>query len=250
MLILVFVLFILTSNSYAKEVSNHRIALRYTHLDYKVQQMPLDFRSVPIHHDDSYALPSNWGPIKNEEYARDHWVSLDYAYLWNLDDHWSLGLGLVWILDFWDSFGDESRRNYTNRPGTETRGYGAALTFASTGVRGLLEIGDGKDDFGSILNFSPQIVLEYAFDKEKKSRLSLSVSYHRFVALNGWDRYDAFEVYDKKNLADIFPVTLSYSYRFIGIGASYNFSELSSFGQKANTEIGDFSLSIKIEGAF
>lgn len=239
-----------TSNAVAlaNETGSHRLGLRYTHLDYSVGKMPLDFRSVPIHPDDGYASQKNWGPVENEQYDRNHWASIDYAYLWKINDRWSCGLGVVWILDFWEGFGKESRRNYTNHPGTDTRGTGAALTFVATGVRGLLEIEGGDHDLGSLLNFTPELLVEYRLSQDLT--LGLNASYHRFVALRGWDRWDSFEIDDKETLAHIYPITLDLTFKFINVGISYNISDLTEFGDKAKTEIGDISYSFKFQWAF
>ena len=246
-LVLIMVLFF-NPNTVFAEHDPHRIALRYARLDYRVDEMPLDFRSVPIHSDDGYARLENWGPVENEKYDRDHWLSIDYAYLWQLNDRWSCGMGLVWILDFWEDFGKESRRNYTNNPGTDRRGYGAALTFVSTGVRGLLEIEGGETDTGSLLNFTPKFIVEYKLGNG--FNFGLSASYHRFVALRGWDRWNSFEIDDKETLAHIYPITLDLTFKFINVGISYNICDLTDFGEKAKTEIGEISYTFGFQWAF
>jgi hypothetical protein len=232
------------------DTKHHRFGIRYTMLDYHVEKMPLDFRSVPIHPDDGYADEEDWGPIDEKSYDRDHWVSLDYGYLWEINNHWSMGLGVVWIVDFWDQFGDDSRRNYTNHPGTGTRGYGAALTFVATGIRGLLAVEGDGDSWGTFLNFTPQIVAEYAFDKERKTRVGFNVSYHRYVAINGWDRYDKFEIDEIETLAHIYPVTAEMSFKYLTLGLSYNLYSLTDFGEEVDTKIGNLSFSLKLLGVF
>ncbi|MCD4762371.1 hypothetical protein K8R32_05460, partial [bacterium] len=118
-------------------LAGKHFGIRYTSLDYQINNLPEDFRFVPIHPDDDYASPSDNGIINQKEFNRDHWVSLEYGYAWE-KGRWDLGIGFSWIYSVIGKFDDVEVRNYTNHPGTSTRGYGAALTFVGTEVRGLI----------------------------------------------------------------------------------------------------------------
>ncbi|MCD4761396.1 hypothetical protein K8R32_00365, partial [bacterium] len=144
-------------------------------------------------------------------------------------------------------------RNYTNHPGTSTRGYGAALTFAGTAVRGLIPAFSDDDlNFLSIIfNFTPKVFAEYSLDKERQFRIGASLSYHQFNAINGWDRYNKYKIDKTKTLAHIYPVTLEITlYSCLRLGMVYNLHELTSFGEEAETEIGKRSYTVMLEHRF
>lgn len=242
----VFTLVLLISTSAQAE---HWFGINYKTLEYRVNNMPEDFRFVPIHKDDWYARPSNNGPIEQTKYRRDHWVSLEYGYSWE-KGKWDLGIGFLWIFSNIGDFDDVELRNYTNHPGTSTRGYGAALTFVSTEIRGLVPKTD-EDFIDFIFNFSPKIFAEYSLDKEGQFRLGANLSYHQYNALNGYDRYDDYEVKDTETLAHIFPLAAQVTlFNFLTLGATYNLRQLTSFGKRADTDIGELSYTIKFEGKF
>jgi len=178
-------------------------------------------------------------------------VSLEYGYAWE-KGRWDLGIGFLWIYSAIGGFDDVKVRNYTNHPGTSTRGYGAALTFVGTEVRGLIPSFNNDLDFLSfIFNLTPKVFAEYCLDKERQFRLGASLSYHQFNAINGWDRYDSYEIDETKTLAHIYPLTFEITfYNCLSLGVVYNLHQLTSFGKKAETEIGKRSITVLLEHKF
>lgn len=245
-IVVVFVLLIPSS-----ALAGKHFGIRYTSLDYQVNNLPEDFRFVPIHPDDDYASLSDNGIINQKEFDRDHWVSLEYGYGWE-KDRWDLGIGFLWIYSAIGKFDDVKLRNYTNHPGTSTRGYGAALTFAGTEVRGLIPAFNGDYNLlSAIFNFTPKVFAEYSLDKNDKFRIGASLSYHQFNAINGWDRHNRYEIDKTKTLAHIYPLTLEITlYNCLRLGMVYNLHELTSFGEEAETEIGKRSYTVMLEHKF
>jgi len=240
------IFFVLLTSS---ALANDFFGMRYTSLDYKVENLPENFRFVPIHPNDDYASPSNNGIINQKEFKREHLGSIEYGHGWE-KGRWDIGIGFVWIFTHYD---DVARRNYTNAPGTRTRGTGAALTFVSTEVRGLIPAFSDNDlrFLSFILNLTPKVFAEYTLGKNNKYRLGASLSYHQFNAVNGWDRYDSLEINESKTLAHIYPVTLELTlYYCIKLGVVYNLHQLTKFGKEAETEIGNLSYTVMIEHKF
>lgn len=141
----------------------------------KVSNVPESIRDVPMHPDDSWGTP---GVI-----AAD---SADSAWLTEIR---FLKLGLRADLSesvTWENFadlsfnyghyaklgGDLRRRNYTNAPGTEQRGYGAALTFWTPGYDALIP------GFRSELHF-------------KSWFLGFGLRPYSCGIITGYDRYDS-----------------------------------------------------------
>lgn len=180
--------------------------LVYTYLGSTVENMPLEIRDVPVHEDDS----GYEGPINKSEYTLNHSfaISIMYSRVYGTGEsdplRFNWGLGFDWLIGMGDNF---EERNYMNSPGTDDRGYGAALTYVKVGQGGIVPpLGSIFSDI--FLNWSPRVKLEVApFGGALKNLwFGSSVSYYRIYAQNGWDRYDSLEVRDSYDLAHVIPV--------------------------------------------
>jgi len=168
-------------------------------------------RTVPIHPDDAYANPKNNGPIE------DVLTGLSFQNVKlrvgaeathnNFKANFGLGAGIAFVT--YNSEYGFAERNYTNHPGTDERGYGAALTRYSL---------QGDGTAGMLLN--PFIRLGYQI-KTKPSNyvdVNLFAEYSpEFISFNtavktGWDRYDKFEEFETRT------VNTSFTNHFIKVG--------------------------------
>ena len=168
-------------------------------------------RTVPIHPDDTYANPKNNGPIE------DVLTGLSFQNVKlrigaeathnNFIANFGLGAGIAFVT--YNTEYDFAERNYTNNPGTDQRGYGAALTnyfLQGDGTAGLL--------------FNPFIRLGYKIKTKPASYtdINLFTEYSpEFISFNtdlktGWDRYDRFEEFEKRT------VKTSFTNHFIKVG--------------------------------
>jgi len=222
--------------------------IRYATLGYKVNNMPSDFRLVPIHSDDGYTSPEKNGHIEQTKYTRNGWLSLEVELHQEKEQiknlHW--GISFVWIMHAMSD--NVALRNYTNAPGTETRGYGAALTFATTGIQGLLPKISDDNSINFLFNWTPKIFVDYYLnEKDLFNKFRLSLSYHKFTAINGWDRYDHYEFNDIKTLAHIYPLSAELNiWKYYAIGITYNLFKTTGFGKTADTKINKLSYSFSI----
>lgn len=169
--------------------------------DLKVNNMPLEVRDVPIHPDDKYALRSNAGPIKQKQYSTNGTLMFEMFWRNSLTEKVNFGLNINVMAYPNHTFYDNALRNYTNAVGTETRGYGAALTFVG------IEKRSSKIDYLGL--FVPELSLEF-LSTSKRSLGGISVGYYQFDATNGWDRYDSLEVRKRYILAHIYPIGIYY----------------------------------------
>jgi hypothetical protein len=114
-----------------------------------VASVPESVRTVPIHPDDTYASPSDNGAIASKENRAEPYfglisleVGLKIARPGEGEDRLekqSLALKVGLGADFGINGGVRlNERNYTNAPGTATRGYGAALTYYDIGAAPLV----------------------------------------------------------------------------------------------------------------
>jgi hypothetical protein len=160
-----------------------------------MDSVPLLLRDVPIHPDDGYARDENIAPISQGALTRD-WLSAGFQLDAALEGTFgpaALALGVRGILDVTagvNSFFDKParrRRNYTNAPGTDKRGYGAALTYVCF-----------CED--RIQDLRPRAAIFSRF-ASGRAYAELSIEWQRYHVINGWDRYDSFEVRERHELA-------------------------------------------------
>lgn len=172
-----------------------------------INNIPLAIRNVPKHRDDGYASDSNVAPIAgssidlSETYpilGAKVGVGIGIHDTWE-DDKFTFKVGIgaeTWHPDKATNFytADEFHsRNYTNAPGTDTRGEAAALTAYR-----VFTYYHKPDD-----NLKPYLFSEAGFHKDF---LTLNLGYKIFkqgiIAENGWDRYNSFEKWNSHELAE------------------------------------------------
>jgi hypothetical protein len=103
----------------------------------------------------------------------------------------------------------DAERNYRNAPGTDKRGYGAALTYIGLKRSGVIP-STTINFLDVFLNWTPIMKAEVApFDgKLSDVWFGVSASYYAFDAQTGWDRYDSLEVRKNYTLMHVFPVRI------------------------------------------
>ncbi len=158
----------------------------------EITDIPEDIRLVRIHPSDDYADPANNGPIKDTNMVGPTMIEFralkmgletelfDKVYL---DLYYELDLNIM-------SRGEANSRNYTDDPGSDNRGYGAALTYNAPNITPIAILAQRVD---------------LRFPINDSWRMSLGAGYREYdlVIEKGWDRYDSFEVDEYVKIADI-----------------------------------------------
>jgi hypothetical protein len=147
--------------------------------------VPEYIRAVPEHIDDG---GKNLPPIQDKPISIGSGISAEGRLEGIIKDkNLKFEFGLLGGVEI--MFGDLVEYNYTNAPGTEARGYGAALTFYKSYLLNLNVgvFGNGIFDLAPPSLF-PKIVLEY----------SSTLPFLQGIYIkNGWDRYDSYETKDR-----------------------------------------------------
>lgn len=199
--------------------------------DIKVTNMPLAIRDVPIHSDDSWGKP---GPISKISYPIKTIASFDAPIITCRTKKMKLALRGQWFLFPHHSLYDNALRNYTNAPGTETRGYGAALTFCGVETRGIIPTIGQAGFFDLFVNVSPEILASFPVSEDFS--INTSISYFKIQAVTGWDRYDNLEVKDTYNLANCYPIGISANYKGLAVGLKFLNMQRTELGNQAGIE--------------
>lgn len=226
----------------------HGPKFTYSGPDIEVKDMSLKVRGVPIHSDDSYALESNVGPLEKTRYATIG--TFIFGRPW-YKDHQQLrfNVGIDWIIypTYW--FYDNELRNYTNAPGTETRGYGAALTFVGIQKRGIIPVIENTF-VDMILNIVPKIGVELMLSEKGNSGFGFSLSYFLLQAVNGWDRNNSLEINKTYDLGHFMPVSVYGRYKRIEVGLVYPVAlSKTNLGKEADIQT-KLTLIISLVGAW
>jgi len=179
----------------------------------EVRNVPESIRNVPPHHDDFFCTP---GPIRQDS-GDAPWMAeirflklgletdLSQTVVWRNYGDLSFDYGhYLWL------GGDINRRNYTNHPDTEKRGYGAALTFWSPGYSLLI----------------PGFRSELQFKNKDEGFWFLGTGFRRydFGIITGYDRYDSLSEHDFFELGKIQEISLY-------LGGRTNLSKKHWFGE-------------------
>jgi len=168
----------------------------------QVQTVPLEIRDVPAHPDDSSL---SIAPIKDSEVTH-------FPYTLNLEakvgvgfegDNFDIRIGPKAGLVLTGNFSWPIERNYTNDPGSDTRGTGAALTYYNLQKEGLAFIPGASARVSIPLGNQLIGFAEYSVD-----------FLHQLFMENGWDRYDKFEVRKTYKLADLIDHTIKVGINF------------------------------------
>lgn len=162
-----------------------------------LENIPYEIRNVPKHHDD-YVPNSNMGPIDIDVMKQSR--------LWLTPITLLMSVGLAKDACELESGGfvsvnitaqKNTERNYTSAPGTNTRGYGAALTY--------IKLNDVSYTYGYFATFRAKVG-----HVKKDSKMFRDKNVYLFAGYNkswetlsiktGWDRYDKLERYKKFNV--------------------------------------------------
>jgi hypothetical protein len=164
----------------------------------------------------------------------------------------NLGFGMDWMfLPSMAGFGsDMAERNYMNAPGTDTRGYGAALTYVGVRQGGMIPSANSTIT-DILLNWTPRARFEIApFGGALHDIwIGSSVSYFTIDAQSGWDRYDSLEVRETQTMLRVIPVRLygmllsTDDNMRVGIMAGVEFHPCitTDFGDKAKAKVAPMS---------
>jgi hypothetical protein len=244
-------IFIYTTQTNAEDTHNKGTwktdgEIRYTYAHYDgVKCLALEIRDVPIHVNDGYASRKDGGPIEETGNSFHSVWGFGFEKKYYFTEDFSLGLGLDWTIA--PTFLDiKKRRNYTNHVGTETRGYGAALTCIGMGRRGVFKPMRHGGWWNIFTNISPKISAEYVLIPKKLS-IGTYVTYHAIEAINGWDRWDSIEIYKTFTLSHNMPIGMYisiYDHEHIGIkvGAEYVKRWATPIGIESGISEGGFAL--------
>jgi len=189
----------------------------------KVSNVPERLRYAPIHPDDDYASEEDNGVIAEKEVKRIPFYSFPSPYvsfgLFRKFDKMNLSVGVrggyyfpepsLFDLRGKTTLKTISERNYTNYPGTDKRGSGAALTYYGLANGDLSHYNDVYSFF-----ISPSISPFYF---EYSSELS-----HLYLT-RGWDRYNSLEVWKGSKLAEVITHNFIFGVRNFGFGERTNF---------------------------
>jgi hypothetical protein len=165
----------------------------------EIRGIPEEYRLVPIHPEDTYASEYDNGPIHDT-------IKGPYAFdVAGVKTGVAIKLGKLEIeadisTNFSVPFNYEylNERNYTNDPGTSTKGYGAALTYY------IIKY--------SLLNFGTDLELSYPLNfrdddafMSNRRRIIVGVNQKKFNMNleDGWDRWNALERNGKVTLAHV-----------------------------------------------
>lgn len=161
----------------------------------QVKNLPEYLRDVPIHSDDAWGIP---GPIPKDK-AQAPWLTeirflkLGTEIELNPETSWKSYFDLSLNYGYWTKWGaDINRRNYTNAPGTEKRGYGAALTFWTPGYDSLI----------------PGFRTELHFDNDNGCFIGAGFRKFHLEIITGYDRYDRLEHKSHKDIGQIYETSL------------------------------------------
>lgn len=215
----------------------------------RVSDVPIEIRNVPAHPDDSQV---SIGPIADDEvYVRDR-----FGGFFRIGP--KLNLGGIYIkpgieLEISGSQNPETpERNYTNYPGTNQRGYGAALTYYNIHT----QCGDESNTF-----FFPKLFLGLEAKISDSISLGLASNVWRedLVAETGYDRYDSLEMNEVSNLVDMtigsIAITLNFKNEngnglFMSAGIQKILDKnYSSVGEKADIEFTENPLLFSLGGS-
>lgn len=171
-----------------------------------VSHLPDYLRNIPAHRKDGGKAT---GIITREAYDYAFSIPFELRYEYPSKTNTSFGFGFTMVIPV-EKF---AKRNYTNAPGTETRGYGAALTFAGITTLGPLSFLTGPKLILPGLAFTPNVFMETKVKNNTKAHLALG--YQALAAINGWDRYDRLQCRETKVLAHIVSLNAGLKAKFL-----------------------------------
>ena len=203
---------------------------------FQAKTIPDYFRNIPVYKGDG----GSTGLISRSQFEFLIMPSLDIGAQFNLENNCAFHFGFVF-----GASGDSEARNYTNAPGTNQRGNGAALTFSGISIQGPMTL-LGAKPIVPFFFVTPKIAFEFPLSKKNYyPRISIDASYQLLTAINGWDRYNSNECNDFRTLAHVIPLGISYNIGFndsgsfstIGVGLKYFLNFQTSYGKEFGANI-------------
>lgn len=171
-----------------------------------ISNLPQYLREVPAHKDDA-GYPSR--TIERTNYAFSFSIPYDIRYTFPSERKIKFGLSAMLTLPIEDF----AERNYTNHPGTDERGYGAALTFTGITILGPISSLTSLKPLLR-LSFIPSVFIEVPMGR---TTMHTSLSYKTLAAVNGWDRNDELECYQAEVLAHLISLNVGIKATLWGI---------------------------------
>ena len=185
--------------------------------DMEVSNMPISFRNIPIHSEDGGGV--NTGTIEKSSYQNYIVIpAIGIEFSHKFKNRMSIGMGI----NFEFSWANRAEVNY-NSSGSPNRGYGKALTYCGTITRGMFSLlsytqTNDPNVIPTTVNMSLTPNIFFAMPVTKKVDIKLNVTYQRYSAVNGWDRYNTLEVYQKPALIYIIPIDILFSFKDVEFG--------------------------------
>lgn len=194
-------------------------------LMYDVSRIPREFRYVPVHPNDggeiNEILNEQNGTIKEKQVSREPYMEGFHLSMGGVKRFDKFDLYLGGEFRYYPSEGMPnletavSERNYTNHPGTDIRGEGAALTF----------YGLANETFGRCKQtdaYSVFVRPAVYFADAGRFFVQYNAEWSHLNLMRGWDRGDNLEVWKYSRLAEIL------SHNFVagvnlGLGGPYTF---------------------------
>jgi len=190
---------------------------------FQITNIPEYIRDVPKHPDDNYALDSNVAPISDDA------ITLSDSLRGRLEGKVGIGVKGNWY-DFkldaragftLDSASEIRERNYTNHPGTNLSGTGAALTYYRIFINE-----DISPLFGADAKFSVKLP---KFNHSDETEWNCFVEYsadffNKLYIENGWDRYGSLQVNDSYEIASIIDHIIKAGVTRVCLGKPLEFS--------------------------
>jgi hypothetical protein len=176
----------------------------------EISGVPADLRYVPIHPEDTYAKEENNGVIEDDSVKLRRLKELNLARAGVESKLGSSRLDVYWKGSYkmeGEEFTHEdvNIRNYTNNPGTDARGYGAALTYWGA---------DYSDDFMHSFNAD----LRFSADKEGGFLVGVGFKKYGLDINQGWDRWNDLEEWKSTKVGDISETSVYVGFENRGVG--------------------------------
>lgn len=214
-----FILFLLFGFMASAQENIFTGKIGFTLHDMEVLHMPEYFRNVPIHPQDGGG--ENKATIS--KYSYQNYLVLpifSFEYTHKFKNNIGIGGGLNIEI----SWSNRQEINYNDSIGyAPSRGFGTALTFSGTINRGMFSLlsctqTDDPKTIPTSINLSMTPYIFISFPVKEDIDIKLLVTYQRYAAVNGWDRYNTLEYYQKKTLAYIIPIDILFRIKWAELG--------------------------------
>jgi hypothetical protein len=200
------IIFLALTNIYAQDDDGLSLWFGTSWNRISVSHLPEYLRDIPAHRKDG-GKPT--GIITREAYDFAFSIPFDFRFGYPSKTKTGFGFGVTMVIPV-ENF---AKRNYTNAPGTDRRGYGAALTFAGITTLGPFSSLIGVKPILPGLAFTPNVFMDTNI--KNNTKLHLALGYQALGAINGWDRYNELQCRQIKILAHIFSLSAGVKAKFL-----------------------------------